>query len=100
MNNQKILAVFGTAIATICPVNLAITGAITASAAIAPLVTAAQPAAAAWWDSVGDNSPAKRSTVLAGASNIHKLEFLFHWLSNDKASTGSKRLSYRPLQNV
>jgi hypothetical protein len=52
MNNQKILAVIGTAIATICPVNLAITGAITASAAIAPLVTAAQPAAAAWWDSV------------------------------------------------
>jgi hypothetical protein len=56
------------------------------------------PVTAEW--RLGDNSPAKRSTVLAGASNVHKLEFLLYWLSNDKASTGSKRLSYRPLQNV
>jgi hypothetical protein len=27
---------------------------------------------------VRDNSPAKRSTVLAGDSNVHKLEFLLH----------------------
>jgi Uma2 family endonuclease len=47
-----------------------------------------------------DNSPAKGRTVLAGASKVHKLEFLLHWLSNDQASTGRKRLSYRPLQNV
>jgi hypothetical protein len=52
MNNQKIFAVLGTVIATTFPINLATTGAITAVAAIAPLVITTKPAAAAWWDSV------------------------------------------------